>query len=92
MEMKPQHTPEPWTIGGRVISADLSHPIRLDLPDNDAIYITGTNKEANARLVILAPEMLETLYDALDLLLTNETYRGKVTKDKIKKIIGGINL
>ena len=54
------YTKGPWEIG----LVDHQHDISLCrnhmllLPGNDAIYITGTNQEANARLVADAPTLL----------------------------------
>lgn len=69
---KPTHTPGPWTLKPNgVISG--GKPIQL--PNGEAVqqvamatYLDDGDREANARLIAAAPELLEALRNAATLL------------------------
>lgn len=53
-----KHTPGPW----QVLPPKEGQPsITIAIPSNDAVYVAGSTKEANARLIAAAPELLEAL-------------------------------
>lgn len=69
---KVKHTPGPWVVEGLVESNGVG-AFRIVSPDNthavaDVYEIEG--REANARLIAAAPEMLEALINARSLLET----------------------
>src|SRR2546425_701502 len=65
------HTPGAWELGGktkhyrRIMSNSTSHPCIAEVRADD-LDATG---EANARLIAAAPELLEALQEAIDLIV-----------------------
>jgi hypothetical protein len=68
--MTASHTPGPW---GCCDTSYHAHDYRLTKPNGEPLpvnapYNDHSEQRANARLIALAPEMLEALRDALDFL------------------------
>lgn len=64
--MSTEHTPGPWNVSKNG-TPDYApqYGIHAD-GERDHITVTGANALANARLVAVAPDMLELLRDTLD--------------------------
>ena len=58
-----KHTPGPWMIEGKARNVT-PHPIRITGNGHAVAYaFGGKRKDANARLIAAAPELLEKLID-----------------------------
>lgn len=67
--METKHTPAPWTVTGNEIRVLNGVPMLLATVNNsEGAKINGYNAEANAKLIAAAPELLEALKLAYDLL------------------------
>lgn len=84
--MSTKHTPGPWkaTKGGEIRavqdSIEITIAVTFDLREDDR----GTKKEANARLIAAAPELLEALRDLAG---WAEMYRDSVAYESGRKHI-----
>lgn len=70
--MKTQYTPGPWFIGdlsvSEIVDKDRRHICRLDGLGPDSTRKDQGERNANARLISLAPEMADALRDVLGFL------------------------
>jgi hypothetical protein len=62
--MTTQHTPGPW----KAVRASHGVVDIFDNNDHDIVTLFGCNREANARLIAAAPELLAVLQDLLGVL------------------------
>lgn len=86
--MKPKHTPGPWNVFESKIEGTWIDPIGVRVDDcGDPKY-----REANARLIAAAPDMLRALEAAWQYLETNCLGQGKVQRlvyEALAKAEGG---
>lgn len=64
---KSKHTPGPW----RTVTDDINHWVEVN---NRIIMVTGPNGQANARLIAAAPDLLEALRYAAEVLQPHLQY------------------
>lgn len=96
-ETKEQHTPGPWKVNGSVITAlgDMkltvaSVPCKQDrYALADAAAPTFEVRNANARLIAAAPELLEALEAVKVLTAANATHIHQILDAAIAKATGG---
>lgn len=64
------HTPGPWTLGSRVISADthdtFNVAVALLSSAREAPELSEDERAANGRLIAAAPDLLEALEEMVD--------------------------
>ena len=78
--MSTQHTPGPWKVVTSWEDFMVEGPNREEIIFQDGPYGTPTIKQANARLIAAAPDLLEALKLAVlqnshDMLMTGEELR-----------------
>jgi hypothetical protein len=82
----PQHTPAPWQVSpyGNITSKSLTVAKVEQMPGN-----YESEKQANARLISAAPDMLEALQSCLDYLLLDSMMEEDAAPEieKIRKAI-----
>ena len=77
-----KHTPGPWEIDSEQPSTvkKFTHGNRLSIATVHGGYGEKTRRTANARLIAAAPEMLEALEDALNLIDTITPFEGDTVR------------
>ena len=71
MKTKPSITPGPWSSGecnnGNTVGLPLTFQ-RIYIPSNDAVFVTGGNREAHAQAIAALPDLIAALRTADKLL------------------------
>lgn len=70
--MKTKHTPGPWLVGdlsvSEIVGINREHICRIDGLPPDSSWLDGERRIANAHLIAAAPELLDALKNALNVL------------------------